>query len=82
MTIYPDDRVLVAVMNNEADWRRVQDEHWYRLPVKHAPEGTPHFDWLAFTLLKPSAATNGPSITTPTSRARTADPARAYPHRS
>jgi len=46
--IYPDDRVLVAVMNKRADWQRVQTEGWYRLPVKHAPAGAPHFDWLAF----------------------------------
>lgn len=48
MIIHPDDRVLVAVMNNKKDWCRVQDEHWYRLPAKHAPEGMPYFDWLAF----------------------------------
>jgi hypothetical protein len=48
MLIFPDDRVLVAVMNNQADWQRVQEAGWYRLPVKHAPEGTPNFDWLAF----------------------------------
>lgn len=48
MLIYPDDRVLVAIMNNAQDWQRVQTEGWYRLPAKHAPEGTPHFDWLAF----------------------------------
>ena len=46
--IFPDDRILVAVMNNKKDWQRVQDERWYRLPVKHAPQGTPHFDYLAF----------------------------------
>lgn len=46
--IYPDDRVLVAVMNNRRDWQRVLDEQWYRIPVKHAPAVAPHFDWLAF----------------------------------
>lgn len=46
--MHPDDRVLVAIMNNQKDWQRVQDEHWYRLPVKHAPPGSPHFDWIAF----------------------------------
>lgn len=46
--MYPDDRVLVAIMNNQKDWERVQDEYWYRIPVKHAPDGTPHFDYLAF----------------------------------
>jgi hypothetical protein len=48
MPIYPDDRILVAVMNNPEDWQRVQAEGWYRLPVKHAPEGAPNFDYLAF----------------------------------
>ncbi len=48
MVIYPDDRILVAVMNNKSDWQRVQNEGWYRIPVKHAPEGTPDFDFLAF----------------------------------
>lgn len=48
MQISPEDRVLVAILNNKPDWQRVQDEHWYRLPVKHAPAGSPHFDWLAF----------------------------------
>jgi hypothetical protein len=46
--IYPDDRVLIAIMNNKKDWRRVQEEGWYRLPVKTSPQGTPYFDWLAF----------------------------------
>jgi hypothetical protein len=35
-------------MNNKEDWRRVQEEQWYRIPVKHAPEGAPHFDWISF----------------------------------
>jgi len=50
--IYPDDRVLVAVMNNKADWQRVLTQNWYRIPTKHAPPGTPHFDWLAFYFTK------------------------------
>lgn len=48
MFIYPDDRVLVAVINNLEDWQRVQDEGWYRIPVKHALPQVPHIDWLAF----------------------------------
>jgi hypothetical protein len=50
--MYPDDRVLVAILNSQRDWARVQDEGWYRLPVKHAPPGTPDFDWLAFYFTK------------------------------
>lgn len=52
MIIYPDDRVLVAVINNLEDWQRVQDEGWYRIPVKHAPEPAPHIDWVAFFFTK------------------------------
>ena len=48
MHIYPDDRILVAVMNNLEDWKRVQDEQWYRIPVKHAPEPVPNIDHIAF----------------------------------
>jgi len=29
--------VLVAVVNNQRDFERVRDEHWYRIPVKRAP---------------------------------------------
>jgi hypothetical protein len=46
--VYPDDKVLIAVMNNRTDWDIVQSQHWYRIPTRHAPPGTPHFDWLAF----------------------------------
>jgi len=46
MPIYPNDHILVAIINNEKDWQLVQDESWYRLLVKHAPEGTPDFNYL------------------------------------
>jgi hypothetical protein len=29
--------VLVVLINNETDWRRVGDEGWYRIPLRHAP---------------------------------------------
>ena len=29
--------VLVAVVNNQRDFQRARDEHWYRIPVKRAP---------------------------------------------
>lgn len=37
---HPDDAwtpVLVAVVNNEMDFARARDEHWYRIPVRRAP---------------------------------------------
>lgn len=46
--MYPDDQVLIAIMNNQADWERVQTEGWYRIPAKRAPKMVPNFDWLAF----------------------------------
>jgi hypothetical protein len=52
MIIYPEDRILVALMNNAKDWQRVLDEGWYRIPVKYAPPGTPAFDWVAFYFSK------------------------------
>ncbi len=42
-----DQQVLVALLNNQADWRRVQEEGWYRIPVKRAPERV-GADFLAF----------------------------------
>lgn len=50
--IFPDDRILIAIMNNRADWRRVREAGWYRIPVRHAPGGTPHFDHIAFFFTK------------------------------
>jgi hypothetical protein len=52
MTVHPDDRILVAIMNNRRDWALVENEGWYRVPVKHAPPGAPDFDWLAFYFTK------------------------------
>lgn len=46
--MYPEDRVLVGVVPRKRDWKIVQAERWYRVPVRHAPPGSPDFDWLAF----------------------------------
>jgi hypothetical protein len=48
MIIYPDDRVLVVIVNNLVDWERVLNEGWYRIPAKKAPQGVPYIDYLAF----------------------------------
>jgi hypothetical protein len=29
---------LVVLVNNLADWRRITDEGWYRIPLRHAPQ--------------------------------------------
>lgn len=46
--MYPEDQVLIAIMNNLKDWKRAQSEGWYRIPAKKAPTIVPHIDWLAF----------------------------------
>ncbi|MDQ5854416.1 MAG: hypothetical protein M3380_20575 [Chloroflexota bacterium] len=33
-----DAPVLVVLVNNHADWQRIVDEGWYRIPLKHAPQ--------------------------------------------
>jgi hypothetical protein len=36
---YPSDTaVLVAVVASQADWERIHQEHWYRIPINHAPQ--------------------------------------------
>ncbi len=40
-------QTLVAIMKDEADWRRVQEQLWYRVPVASAPRRWPP-QWLAF----------------------------------
>jgi hypothetical protein len=45
--MYPDDRVLVAVMNRPRDFAIARDESWYRLPLGKAPRGA-FFEYVAF----------------------------------
>ncbi len=45
-----DDAVLVVLMNNPRDLERARREHWYRIPVKHAPEQISRARYLAFFL--------------------------------
>jgi hypothetical protein len=44
--------VLVVVVNNRADWERVVEERWYRIPLKRAPQPVAA-DYLAFYLTSP-----------------------------
>jgi hypothetical protein len=45
--MYPEDRVLVGVMPDPHDLEVAQSQHWYRVPVKHAPAGI-HAEYVAF----------------------------------
>jgi hypothetical protein len=45
--MFPEDRVLIAYVPEPADFARVKDECWYRVPEKHAPKGL-HAEYYAF----------------------------------
>ncbi len=45
---YPSDRVLVAIMNSPRDLTIAQDEGWYRIPERHAPDSATEAVVLAF----------------------------------
>ncbi len=42
-----EERVLVAVLNNQADWQRMQEKRWYRIPLRNAPAQVAA-DYIAF----------------------------------
>lgn len=39
---------LVAIVTRHRDWHLLQHEHWYRIPLRSAPENLARFRWLAF----------------------------------
>jgi hypothetical protein len=45
--MYPEDRVLVAVITRPEDFQVVRDRGWYRVPEKKAPRGV-FFEYVAF----------------------------------
>ena len=45
--MYPEDRVLVAVMNRRQDFEIARDEGWYRVPEAKAGRGA-FFEYVAF----------------------------------
>ncbi|MBI1802498.1 MAG: hypothetical protein HY259_09410 [Chloroflexi bacterium] len=45
--MFPEDVVLVAVMNNQRDFAALRDEGWYRIPAARAPDGI-HAQYIAF----------------------------------
>ena len=47
--MYPNDRVLVGVVNRKKDFRIACAEHWYRIPQKRMPRGI-HAEYIAFFL--------------------------------
>lgn len=49
--MYPEDRVLVGVMPHPRDLEIAREQHWYRVPVRHAPKGI-HAEYVAFYFTK------------------------------
>lgn len=49
----PDDLVLVALINNQPDLARARAEHWYRIPLRHAPRRAIGVPWVAFYQSRP-----------------------------
>lgn len=47
--MYPDDRVLVGVINRKRDLKFMQDDAWYRIPQMRMPHGV-YTEYLAFFL--------------------------------
>lgn len=45
--MYPEDRVLVAYVPEPVDFRRIQEEGWYRIPLRFAPKGL-YAEYMAF----------------------------------
>lgn len=53
VTQYGDETpALVGIVTRKKDWGLIQTEHWYRIPVKSAPDGLSQIKYLAFYLTK------------------------------
>lgn len=56
--MYPEDRVLVGVINREGDLELARREHWYRVPYGRAAGGI-HAEYIAFYLSRAFGELNG-----------------------
>lgn len=56
--MYPEDRVLVGVINRQRDLDTARYEHWYRVPQSHMPKGV-HAEYIAFFLSRAFKELNG-----------------------
>jgi hypothetical protein len=56
--VYPEDRVLVGVINRLRDLEKAQSEHWYRVPQGQALKGI-HAEYIAFFLSGAFGEQNG-----------------------
>jgi len=58
--MYPDDRVLVGVVNRKRDLDRARNDHWYRIPQSKVPRGV-YAEYIALFLSSSAARAYGPS---------------------
>ncbi len=56
--MYPEDRVLVGVINRKRDFELAQREHWYRIPRDRAPRSI-DAEYIAFYFSRSFGAQNG-----------------------
>jgi hypothetical protein len=56
--MYPEDRVLVGVINRKPDFDVVLQEHWYRIPLERAPRSIDS-EYLAFYFSRSFKSQNG-----------------------
>lgn len=53
--MFPEDRVLVGVINTRRDLRFMREDRWYRIPQERMPDGV-FIDYLAFFLSRTAAS--------------------------
>src|SRR5450432_2054660 len=56
--MYPEDRVLVGVINRKTDFATARDAHWYRIPRDRAPRWI-DAEYLAFYFSRAFKTQNG-----------------------
>lgn len=56
--MYPEDRVLVGIINRKRDLEKAQLEHWYRVPTHRMTRGI-HAEYIAFFLSRAFDDLNG-----------------------
>jgi hypothetical protein len=56
--VYPEDRVLVGVINRKRDFDKAREEHWYRVPQDKASPGL-YAEYIAFYFSRSFKELNG-----------------------
>ncbi|MEM9952518.1 MAG: hypothetical protein AAF846_13000 [Chloroflexota bacterium] len=47
--VFPDDRVLIGIINRKTDLKHLLNHHWYRIPRQQMPDGI-YAEYIAFFL--------------------------------